>query len=242
MRIILTASLALAIAILAPVGSAFAAAGKVAIGSATLGVAETNIARAANNLVIYQSPLTVSPANQWGAEAAVVSGKVTEVRDQQTSGPSPLLIPAGGVVLSGHGTARNWLLKNAKVGVFLTLPGETLPPPPPPPPPAPPFSVITYATISGSSFAVAGTNIDRAANKLVIYDLPPASAANVYGAEAAVNSMGRVTLTSDRQTTNTGQTAIPPGGYVLSGHGTARSWLLAKAKVGAEVTLARLLR
>ena len=44
---------------------------------------------------------------------------------------------------------------------------------------------------------------------------------------------GKVTVVQD----GVGNMAIPANGYVLSGHGTSRTWLKAHATVGAAVTL-----
>jgi hypothetical protein len=55
---------------------------------------------------------------------------------------------------------------------------------------------------------------------------------NAYGYEAAVVG-GKVTVAQD----GVGNMSIPSNGYVLSGHGTSRTWLRTYAKVGATVTL-----
>jgi hypothetical protein len=43
-----------------------------------------------------------------------------------------MAIPAGGVVVSGHGTAKEWLNENAVTGRALTLPAGIAPAPPNP--------------------------------------------------------------------------------------------------------------
>ncbi|MEQ7735819.1 hypothetical protein, partial [Escherichia coli] len=72
----------------------------------------TNIYREAGFLVRYTrtETQTASPANQWGAEAAVVGGKVAAFIDRQVTGAAGLAIPEGGFVLSGHGESREWLI------------------------------------------------------------------------------------------------------------------------------------
>ena len=105
----------------APVGGA-GPGGTVAIGNYTFPIQGNNIDRPAEKMVVYKTPWTVSPANEWGAEAAVSStGVVTALRDQHTTGPNPMAVPAGGYVLSGHGAGRLWLLANASVGASVTL-------------------------------------------------------------------------------------------------------------------------
>jgi hypothetical protein len=75
-----------------------APAGTVTVGAQASPVNGVDIARAADQLVIYTraNGQTVSPANQWGFEVAVLNGKVTAVSDYAIGMP----VPAGGVVLS----------------------------------------------------------------------------------------------------------------------------------------------
>lgn len=73
--------------------------------------------RWANFLVVYTPDrYAVSPANRWGAEVVVSGGVVTQVLDRALTGAPAPAVPADGYVLSGHGTARTWLLANLKVG------------------------------------------------------------------------------------------------------------------------------
>ena len=88
--------------------------------------------------------------------------------------------------------------------------------------------------IGNQSLALTGTDIPRAANALVLYT--PAHGAstrtNQYGFEAAV--VNNVVTTVQN---GVGNMAIPANGYVLSGHGTARTWLSNNAVVGATVNV-----
>lgn len=111
-------------------------------------------------------------------------------------------------------------------------PSATTTPPVVVPPPA---GTGKQVTIGLASYPLAGTNIARGADELVVYSTGGVTTTNVYGAEAAV-SAGRIASVVDRQTTNGPGLAIPQGGYVLSGHGAARNWLLAEAQVGDLVT------
>ena len=82
----------------------------------TYDLAGVNTERGTNQLVLYTpEKYKVSPANQWGAEAQVVNGVVTQVVDR-VHGEPPLEIPENGVVLSGHGEAREWILAHLKAG------------------------------------------------------------------------------------------------------------------------------
>jgi hypothetical protein len=100
------------------------------------GVNPTNTAfpggRGPNQLVAYQYPLTVTSTNQWGAELQLKSdGTVVAINDRQLTGSTTgTAILPNGSVLSGHGTARDWLL-TLKVGSVVTFgtPVVTTPPP-----------------------------------------------------------------------------------------------------------------
>ncbi len=84
---------------------------------ATFNLSGTNITRNTNYLVMYtRDAYEVSPANRWGAEVQVVDGIITKISDQSTTGEPALDIPENGYVLSGHGTARQWILGNLSVG------------------------------------------------------------------------------------------------------------------------------
>jgi len=83
-------------------------------------------ARGVDQLVIYQSPLTVTATNQWGVEVTLDgAGVVTAVNDREVSGSTTgTTVPAApGKVLSGHGAAASWLRTNATVGVTVVLSG-----------------------------------------------------------------------------------------------------------------------
>ena len=163
-----------------------------------------------------------------GAEATVVNGKIALISDRQATSAGPVAIPLGGAVLSGHGAARLWLLSNARIGIAVTLPGAVSAP------------VGTGpVTIGTSTYFLSAVNAPRAADALVMFTRVGAqvsSPANEWGAEAAVVA-GKVVDVRDRQFTGLAAMAIPLGGYVLSGHGAARVWLLANAKVGVTVRL-----
>jgi hypothetical protein len=95
-------------------------------------------------------------------------------------------------------------------------------------------AAVGTVTINGQSHVLDGVNVYRSTNYLVQYT--PAYGAstrtNQYGYEAAVVG-GTITTVQD----GVGNMAIPSNGYVLSGHGDARTWLRTYAKVGATVTI-----
>jgi hypothetical protein len=132
---------------------------------------------------------------------------------------------------------RGWAFAN-QVIPLIGASTDTIPPPvvPPVTPTEPPVTG-KKVTLGTSSYPLAGTDIARQADALVTYT-PKTGAAtttNVYGAEAPVVG-GKIQSVTDRQTTNGPGVAIPKDGYVLSGHGKARLWLLEQAQVGDVVT------
>jgi hypothetical protein len=88
-------------------------------------------------------------------------------------------------------------------------------------------------TVGGQQHAVDGVDVYRSSNYLVKYT--PATGAttgtNAFGFEAKVVN-GVVTEIAD----GVGNMSIPANGFVLSGHGTSRTWLKANARVGVTVT------
>lgn len=100
---------------------------------------------------------SVTPTNVYGAEVTVVGGTVVAVADRLTTlGPATPL-PQGGYVLSGHGAARDWLLANAHVGSAVTLPS--------------PVTAGSLVRIGTASYALAGQNISRGTDAMVVYTL-----------------------------------------------------------------------
>jgi hypothetical protein len=115
--------LALAVALATFLGVAFLvpaanAASTVTVAGQTRALNGTNVYRSSNFLVMYTPAYgATTSTNQYGYEAAVVNGKVTQAVD----GVGNMAIPAGGFVLSGHGTSRTWLKTYAKVGAIVAL-------------------------------------------------------------------------------------------------------------------------
>lgn len=158
--------------------------------------------------------------NAWGYEAAVIGGKV--VAAEHLVGD--MEIPADGYVLSAHGAARLWLKAVAPLGAAVAIDA-------PPPPPVPAADSVT---IGSASTPLDDTDAYRAYNSLIRYT--PASGAttgtNQWGYEAAVVD-GEIVAVEHL----VGNMAIPPNGYVLSGHGADRLWLKEHAVEGATVVL-----
>jgi len=102
--------------VLAPNGRSYALSG-------------VNVPRDDNALVLYTSPAGgPTPASRWGVDVAVEHDAVTAVRDRAAgpADPGPLTIPADGYVLSGHGSAAEWLREALSPGAAVSLgPVET---------------------------------------------------------------------------------------------------------------------
>lgn len=82
---------------------------EVVIGATTTAVAGLDRARAENELIIYShGPTVTTPTNEWGTEW-LVTGGVLVGPPRALGSTTPLVIPEGSYVLSGHGTASTWL-------------------------------------------------------------------------------------------------------------------------------------
>lgn len=82
------------------------------------------------------------------------------------------------------------------------------------------------------TYKLDGVNTHRKADSLILYNSSYSSSStttNSYGSEAAVGSNGTVSTTP---VYGSCKTAIPKGGYVLSGNGKGHSWLKANVKAG----------
>ena len=93
---------------------------------------------------------------------------------------------------------------------------------------------------NATSYELTGIDVPRGQDQLVLYT--PASGrtspASRWGVEAAVAS-DAVTEVRDRSAgpNDPGPTAVPPNGYVLSGHGAAAEWLRGALAAGDHVTI-----
>lgn len=81
---------------------------------------------------------------------------------------------------------------------------------------------------------ISGVNRERRADELILYRpiFDATTRTNAFGAEAVVAG-GVVTAVADLQ----GNTPIPRGGFVLSGHGRARRWILQTLRPGMPATV-----
>ncbi len=90
------------------------------------------------------------------------------------------------------------------------------------------------AASEAGTVAILGVNRERGTDEIIIYRgaYGPSTRTNPWGAEVSVTGE-TVQQVIDGQ----GNAPIPPGGFVLSGHGRSRSALLAAFKPGDRVTL-----
>lgn len=101
------------------------------VGTGSFPLSGTDVQRTADALVRFTSAIgAATPTNVYGAEAVVVGGEVVALHDRQASNAEATAVPTDGYVLSGHGTARDWLLRHAVVGAAVTVPSSAPSPPP----------------------------------------------------------------------------------------------------------------
>ena len=84
------------------------------------------------------------------------------------------------------------------------------------------------------SKAIDGVNVYRGTDKIIIYDNDKGATTgtNIYGAEAVVDSNGCVTKINPY---GYGNSAIPEGGFVISGNGAGSTWITSNISVGSKV-------
>lgn len=81
-----------------------------------------NQPRGPDQLIVYTSKYRQrTGTNPWGAEATVKNGEVVELRHGFLAQESDTPIPEEGFVLSGHGTAKEWLTSNLEKGTKVEL-------------------------------------------------------------------------------------------------------------------------
>ncbi|MGQ0551418.1 MAG: phosphodiester glycosidase family protein, partial [Armatimonadota bacterium] len=90
------------------------------------------------------------------------------------------------------------------------------------------------AATEAGTVAIQGINRDRGPDEMIIYRpaFGPSTRTNTWGAEVSVAGE-----TVEQVIDGQGNVPIPPGGFVLSGHGRGRAALLGTFKVGDRVTL-----
>ncbi len=161
----------------------------------------------------------VSLTSVWECNKPENHGK----HDGQSCGNAP--IPADGIVISATGSKRDWL-KNLKAGDTLTLQEDWFQ--------QRQVKVDSVDPSPTNNSMGAGFPGFRASNQIVAYDAGygrPNTGTNEFGFEVTVRN-GVVTAQEGSDS------SIPTDGFVLSGHGKGRSWLIANTPLGAKVQLA----
>jgi hypothetical protein len=87
-------------------------------------ISGVNRERRSDELILYRPLFDESTrTNAFGAEAVVSNGVVTAVGDLRGNTP----IPRDGLVLSGHGRARQWILQTLRPGMPVTIQSRLVP-------------------------------------------------------------------------------------------------------------------
>jgi uncharacterized lipoprotein YddW (UPF0748 family) len=213
----------------------------------TVPIDDINGSRDANEVVLYQPNFSlVTMTNEWGLELTVIDSKVTKIVGitQDPNDPTRYLpnnsdIPSNGYVVSIqagspyygqlNGTAavgdtvqvmlNNGSLYQASKNLFDAYNPKTREDNP-----------AGWDDLSNQPFPGL-----RGANQLIIYDesYGAATGTNPWGSEVIVNSDGKVISNGGNNS------AIPQGGYVLSGHGSKAAWLVNNAQIGSTVIIER---
>lgn len=186
----------------------------------TIKVFAENTVRGENQLILYNAHFgTHTNTNIYGAEAVVdENGLVLRV---STGGNET--IPENGFVISGHGTAKEWILKNIRKGMYAAYREYN-------------GTVAVSASDEVAkelcytvSYRFDALNAPRMENQMILYTvLGSETDTNEWGVEAVVNN--------DRITSIGGNDHIvPQNGFVISAHGEASLWLKENALVGMRV-------
>ncbi|MFZ3588976.1 glycoside hydrolase family 10 protein [Bacillus sp. DJP31] len=187
-----------------------------------------NQLRGGNQLVAYTPEFGESTKNnRWGVEVVVENNIITEVRDGTIAGNDAFYdapIPDNGFVLSGHGTARTWIINNLHEGETVEILYDII---------SDPTKTSTFSIKSIDPQAPHAFPGGRGGNELIAYTPAYESATtgtNQYGAEVIVRNGIVVEMSGSNS-------PIPQDGFVLSGHGLAKDWLLQFTQVGAKITM-----
>ena len=172
-----------------------------------------NCHRGADMLVRYTGRGR-SATNKWGVEVRI--DKYGRAMSAPVYGACKTDIPEGGCVLSGHGEAGKWLLDNIRSGYTALFENGRV-----------------YLIPCGGGY-VSGENIPRGADQLVVYRGRKSTGTNKWGKEAVCARDGRVT---EIRPWGVGDSAIPAGGFVLSGHGKSADWIGNSLSVGDTVEI-----
>ena len=149
-------------------------------------------------------------SNQYGSEVAFENGKVIDCARMK----GDMAIPANGYVLSVHKDNEAFdILQDINIGDEASVSFSG------------PYYSVTDLTLDG-------VNTVRREDQLIVYRSRSKTGTNVYGYEIIVDKNGVIIGDSE-----TGDSAIPNGGFVLSGHGKMAAVLRDIYLPGAHVSV-----
>lgn len=177
-----------------------------------------NRSRTTNELIVFNEG-GYATTNPYGYEVAISKSGLAQA--DPVYGKGHMAIPSGGMVLSGHGKAGEWLFANIKKGYAVKIDNGKV--------------VATKPTkkeVKVNMADITNINGSRGENALVlITDGRATTGFNQYGTDVIVNSSGKITLCEYGKANR----AIPKGCICLSGHGTMSKFLLDNCKVGTKL-------
>ncbi|MBO5870285.1 MAG: family 10 glycosylhydrolase [Clostridia bacterium] len=183
-----------------------------------------NITRESGTLVIYTPDKgATTGTNEWGYEVIIEEGVAVKYNKGNSS------IPKNGFVLSGHnedeGGKRmgDWIQENIKIGDYVNYTGDGV-------------VTVSDTPIAASAFytlttALTGVNTVRYENYMIVY--------NKLGKNTETNDWGLEVVCTEGVVSSIGgnNNTVPnkQGSFVVSGHGTAVTWIRENVKLGMSV-------
>ncbi len=201
-------------------------------------VTAKNASRTDHTIILFDRDFgTSTRTNPYGVE---VVAKPTEKGQYQVTGITSVwecqkqnnlnacgnaMIPEGGLVLSAAGEKRQALLESFQIGDTFSLSQDWFQ--------RKTVKVDVINPTPQNNPLASGFPGYRGGNQLIVYDKhfgKPTTGTNEFGFEVTVIN-GIVVAQEGSDST------IPEDGFVLSGHGRARNWLVANAPIGARIML-----
>ncbi|MBR0232117.1 MAG: family 10 glycosylhydrolase [Clostridia bacterium] len=187
-----------------------------ASGDVRLAVSGFNVTRAADSVVIYTNSGSSTNTNKWGFEVCVDSDGIII-----SAGGNNSTVPLGGFVISAHGKAISPLREAAKVGFharYFEKPAAVV------------ISESYIPPFFSTEYSFNGVNRIRLENQIIVYTGKSFTGTNQWGYEVCVDASGFVISLGGNNS------AIPEGGFVVSGHGEGAALLRNCMAVGQRVS------
>lgn len=181
------------------------------------GLYGVNVPRVADSIVMYTGNYKTTGTNNYGTEALIDKNGICIGNPVVGKGNSS--IPYEGRVYSGHGVGSKWIQEHIKYGSIVWVENGVI--------------KVAYNKVGRT---VTGENVARGSQYLVVYtDKYHTAPTNKYGTEVAVDSKG---IALCDPVYGVGKMKVPRGGYVISGHGRASTWIQHAIKKGRKITYA----